>query len=67
MEAVWEVIAKVNGTFLDSRTYKQGDKDLDIMQTENSGWFLVTDKAKNWIETNCGNWTEFWDLDNLPH
>lgn len=67
MEAVWEVIAEVNGTFINSRTYKPGGKDVDIMRTENSGWFLVTEKAKLWIETHCDNWTEFWDLDDLPY
>lgn len=67
MEAVWEVVTEVNGTFLDSRTYKQGDNDIDIMRTENSGWFLVTEKAKAWIESNCDEWTEFWDLDDLPY
>ena len=67
MENVWEVAVEENGTFINSRTYKQGDKDIDIMQTENSGWFLVTEKAKKWIETNCDKWTEFWDLDDLPY
>lgn len=67
MEAVWEIILEVNGTFINSRTYKPSDKDIDIMRTENSGWFLVTEKAKTWIENNCDNWTEFWDLDDLPY
>jgi hypothetical protein len=67
MENVWEVIAEENGAFLDSQTYKQGDKKIDIMRTENSGWFLLTEKAKKWIETNCDNWTEFWDLTDLPY
>ena len=34
------------------------------MRTENNGWFLVTEKAKLWIENNCDKWTEFWDLDD---
>jgi hypothetical protein len=67
MENVWEVIADENGTFINSRTYKQGNKEIDIMRTENSGWFLVTEKAKLWIEKNCDKWTEFWDLDDLPY
>lgn len=67
MEAVWEVIVEDNGSFIDSRTYKHGNKDIDIMKTDNSGWIIVTEKAKTWIEANCDNWTEFWDLDNLPY
>ncbi|TAD82940.1 MAG: hypothetical protein EAY75_15670 [Bacteroidetes bacterium] len=67
MENVWEVVAEENGIFINSQTYKQGDKDIDIMRTENSGWFLVTENAKNWIEENCDKWTEFWDLDDLPY
>lgn len=67
MEKVWEVLVEENGTFINSRTFNQGDKDLDIMRTENSGWFLVTEKLKLWIENNCDNWTEFWDLDDLPY
>ena len=64
MENIWEVIAEVNETFTNSSTYKQGDKAIDIMRTENNGWFLVTEKAKLWIENNCDKWTEFWDLDD---
>ncbi len=67
MENVWEVIAEENGTFINGHTYKQGDKNLDIMRTDYSGWFLVTENAKHWIEKNCGQWTEFWDLDDLPY
>lgn len=67
MESVWEVIVETNGTFINSQTYKLGDKDIDIMRTENSGWFLVTENAKNWIEKNCDKWTELWDLDDLPY
>ena len=60
-------LISVNGTFIDSHTYKQGDKDIDIMRTGNSDWFVVTEKAKVWIGTNCDQWTEFWDLDDLPY
>jgi len=67
MEKVWEVLVEENGTFLDSRTFKVGEKDVDIMRTPDSGWFLVTEKLKLWIENNCDNWTEFWDLDDLPY
>lgn len=67
MEAVWEVIANENRTFIDSRIYKRNDKGIDIMRTGNSGWFLVTEKAKAWIKSNCNDWTELVDLDNLPY
>jgi hypothetical protein len=67
MENVWEVITDENVTFINSGTYNQGNKDIDIMRTENSGWFLVTEKAKLWIENNCDKWTDFWDLDDLSY
>jgi hypothetical protein len=67
MEEVWEVVAQIGGTFIDSRTYKHASKDIDIMCTDNSGWFLVTEKAKSWLEAHCGSWIEFWDLDDLPY
>ena len=67
MENVWEVIVDKNGCFINSRTYEQGSKDIDVMRAGNSGWFLVTEKAKSWIENNCDEWTEFWDLDDLPY
>jgi len=67
MENIWEVIVDISGTFADSQTYKQGEKNIDIMMTRDSGWFVVAEKAKLWMEDNCDNWTEFWDLDDLSN
>jgi hypothetical protein len=67
MENVWEVIVEQNGVFVDSKTFIPGNKNIDIMRTQNSGWFLVTNIAKNWLQQNCDAWIEFWDLENLPY
>ena len=67
MEAVWEVIVEENRTFIDSRTYKHDNKEVDVMLTGNSSWFLVTERAKMWIENNCDQWTEFRDVDEFPY
>lgn len=65
MGMLWEVKLEVNGKFIDSYTYEPGNKDVDIMNTYNSGWVLVNEKAKRWISENCGQYLEFNDLDDL--
>ena len=67
MENIWEVVCKVNGTFTDSRTFIRGDLDLDIMRTENSGWFIISETAKNWIEKNISDYIDCADITLQPY
>jgi len=62
MENVWEVLCKENGKFENSYTFSPGELDLDIMITENSGWFIVSEKAKVWIEENISEHIECEDF-----
>ncbi len=67
MEGVWEVIVEENGKIANGQTFEPVDLQVDIMRTQNSGWIIVTEKFKHWLETNGDNWMEFWDLENLPY
>jgi len=67
MENIWEVVCKVNGRFTDSSTFIRGDLDLDIMRTENSGWFIISETAKNWIEENISNYIVCADFSLQPY
>lgn len=35
------------------------DSQADIFKADNRGYILVTDKAKDWIEKNAGDWVRF--------
>ena len=67
MENVWEVVCKVNGKFADSTTFNRGDLDIDIMRTENSGWIIISETAKDWIEKNISDYIECDDFSLFPY
>lgn len=62
---LWELELEINGIFLDSYTYSPGSKETDFMYTDNSGWILVTENAKDWIIKNCGEFIEFNEITDL--
>lgn len=65
MGMLWHIELETNGTFLNSNTYCPGSNDLDFMNTENSGWILTTERAKDWIIKNCGDYIEFTEITDL--
>lgn len=63
MEETWEVVVKESGIFIDSYTYQPGEEGYDIMRAGSSDWFIVTEKAKEWIAQNCYKWVVFEEID----
>jgi hypothetical protein len=62
MEDVWEVVVPTNGTFSENGTFHSYNPELDIMLPDNKYWFIVTEKAKSWLQQNCDNWIEFVEV-----
>lgn len=62
MEKVWEVVVPHNGKFTDSLSFIPGEKNIELMKAENSGWFIATEKMKNWLETNNSEWLNFEEV-----
>jgi len=62
MEDVWEVVVPTSGTFEEDDTFQIYNPDFDIILPENKYWFIVTEKAKNWIEQNGDSWIDFIEV-----
>jgi hypothetical protein len=56
---LWELFLRDSGTFDTNENYLQDNKDFDIFKANNKGYILVTEKAKEWIEKNAGDWIVF--------
>lgn len=54
MEDVWEVIVPYNGRMKNKNLKKviPGEKACELMRIEDTGWFMVTDAMKKWLENN---------------
>jgi hypothetical protein len=55
---VWELVTPTRGTFV-GENFIDGRSQADIFKADNRGYILVTDKAKDWIEKNAGDWVRF--------
>jgi len=58
---VWELVTPTRGTFVNGKFADSG-LQADIFKADNKGYILVTDKGKNWIEKNAGDWVTFEKL-----
>jgi len=55
---VWELITPRRGTFIDGKFVDSG-LQADIFKADNKGYILLTDKGRDWIEKNAGDWVTF--------
>lgn len=55
---LWELLIPITGTFSNEKFICNG-LTSDIFKADNKGYILVTDKGKNWIERNAGDWVTF--------
>jgi hypothetical protein len=62
MEDVWEVVVPISGTFKEDDTFQVSNPDFDIMLPDNKYWFIVTEKAKRWLEQNSDGWIDFIEV-----
>jgi hypothetical protein len=62
MEDVWEVVVPISGTFKEDDTFLFYTPELDIMRPDNKYWFIVTEKAKSWLEQESDKWIEFIEV-----
>jgi hypothetical protein len=62
MEDVWEVVVPISGTFKEDDTFQCDNPSLDIMLPDNRCWFIVTERAKSWLEQNTDNWIDFTEV-----
>ncbi len=58
---VWELVIPIKGTFVDEKFFDNG-LQADIFKADNKGYILVTDKGRDWIERNAGDWVTFESL-----
>ncbi len=61
MGDLWELVTPTRGTFIDGAFIDAG-LPTDIFKADNRGFILVTDKGKDWIERNAGDWVTFEKL-----
>ena len=64
MEDVWEVIVSGNGKLTDNRKFVPNDTLFELMRVENSGWLVVTEKMKGWLNQNQADWLDFDEIEN---
>jgi len=62
MEGVWEVVVPIGGTFKEDDSFQFYNPDLDIMLPDNKYWFIVSEKAKSWLEQNGDGWIDFIEV-----
>jgi hypothetical protein len=58
MGDLWELVIPTTGTFSNGAFIPNG-KTADIFKADNKGYILVTEKGKDWIERNAGDWVTF--------
>lgn len=58
MGDVWELVIPITGTFSNG-TFISNGQEADIFRADNKGYILVTEKGKDWIERNAGDWVTF--------
>jgi hypothetical protein len=58
MGDLWELVIPTIGTFSNENFIFSGQV-FDIFKADNRGYILVTEKGKDWIERNAGDWVTF--------
>lgn len=55
---VWELVTPTRGRVVDGAFVDNGLR-ADVFKADNKGYILVTEKGKDWIERNAGDWVTF--------
>lgn len=55
---LWELVIPTRGAFNNDK-FIDANSQADIFKADNTGYILLTENAKRWIENNAGDWVTF--------